>query len=657
MLKNRSPRWEPTDAYLTGTRLAATMARVGAQSVRDFCELSIGEPERFWNATLEDLGYQWHKPYDLLRTDADHSGDARWFVGGLTNVAHNAICRWAASTRADEPAIIEATEEGGRNVLTYRELDRYAEAVARGLSGLGVEQGDRVALVLPFTAEAAASLLAIAALGAVAVPLFSGYGVDSMGERLRDSRPRVAIVAETVVRRGREIAVRQTLEPALESLLGIQVVLVGARHAAISRGRLDIPWDTLVTSQRLDALSTRAVDPNEPVLIAYTSGTTGKPKGVVHSHAGLPLKIAQEMTQVMDIGPGSRVLRITDMGWIGGSYTILSGLTAGATLVMYSGAPTWPDAGRLWNEVAKHEVTHLGIAPTLARMMRAAQASPTDDQIASLRMTTSVGEAWDEPTYSWYAQHVGANRLPIVNHSGGTEVGNLLCALPALPISFGQFNTSVPGVDVAVYNENGVPVYDEEGELVVRQPFVGLTLGIHGDRRRFETAYLKRFPGAWLQGDRGVAHADGTWELKGRSDDRLKVSGHSVSPDEIEGAALAAAGVSAAAAIGVPDAITGTRIVLFVVPAVGAEAESLVGRVLEATTKYLGKALAPAEVYIVTGLPRTPGGKLMRRAVRSAFIYPDSGTAGDTGVDGEQLDLDGASALAAIAEAARLRTV
>jgi acetyl-CoA synthetase len=653
MLDNRPERWEPSDPYLTGTRLAATMSRVSVRSVSAFCDLSVADPERFWAATLDDLGYEWLTPYAKLRDEPAHPSRTRWFIGGLTNVAHNAISRWAASARAGQPAIVEVTEAGTSKIVTYRELDRYAAAVARGLTGLGVGPGDRVAIVLPFTTEAAASLLAVAALGAVAVPLFSGYGADAMAQRLHDANPRVAIVGESITRRGRAIPLRATLSPALDAIPNLQVVLVsdGERLGSPPSTR-DIPWQALAGTERGEALPVVAVDPNEPVLIAYSSGTTGQPKGIVHSHAGLPLKAAQEMAQVMDIGPGSRVLRVTDMGWVGGSYTILSGLTTGATLVMYSGAPTWPDAGRLWEVVAEHGVTHLGISPTLARMMQAAAAVPTADQITSLRMTTSVGEAWDASSYSWYARSVGANQLPIVNHSGGTEVGNLLCAMPALPISFGRFNSTVPGVDVAVYDESGVSITDEAGELVVRQPFVGLTRGLHGDDgRRFESTYWARFPGAWWQGDRAAAHADGTWELQGRSDDRMKVAGHSISPDDIEGAAVAVPGVSSAAAIAVPDPIAGSRVVLFVVPAIDADTSGLLERVRTATAESLGKALAPSEFYFAAGLPRTPGGKLMRRAVRHAFLHPEAGAAGETGIDGEQLDVEGARALASIAAA------
>lgn len=651
--------WQPTERYVSGTRLAATMRAVGISDTREFHALSVQDHERFWKATLDELGYEWLTPYEDFKDDSAGPAAVRWFRGGRTNVAYNAVCSAGKAELRDQAAIVEVAENGHERSYTYGELSRYASAAAAGLVDLGVNPGDRVALLLPFTADAAAALLAIAALGAVAVPLFSGYGEAAMAERLQDADPRVALVSETITRRGQHLRLRDALAPALATLPAMRIVSVPEPGSDAARGtqhRGDVSWESLVARPDAGDLTVRPVEPNEPVLIAYTSGTTGKPKGIVHAHAGLPLKTTQEMAQIMDIGPGSRVLRITDMGWIGGSYTVLSGLTVGATLIMYAGVPTYPTADRVWREIERHRATHLGLAPTLARMMKAQDAAPTPGQISSLHMTSSVGEAWDEATYRWYCERVGGNRLPVVNHSGGTEVGNLLCAIPSLPIAFGRFNTPVPGIDARVYDEAGHPIRDETGELVVASPFVGLTLGVHHDQARYRSSYWERYPGAWYQGDRATAHADGTWELNGRSDDRLKVAGHGVSPDVVENAAMAVEGVAAAAAVGIPDAITGTRIVLFICAATPEHTEGLSERVRQETAKKLGKALAPAEVHLTPGVPRTPGGKVMRRAARHAYLNPEAGSLGHTDVEGERLDAQSAAAVRAIAAIASPRT-
>ena len=356
------------------------------------------------------------------------------------------------------------------------------------------------------------------------------------------------------------------------------------------------------------SLTPLPVDPNSDLVIAFSSGATGEPKGIRHSHAGLPLKIAQEMAQIMDIGPGSTLLRIADLGWIGGPYTIYSGLMTGATIALYPGSPTWPTADRLWSLIEDVSATHLAISPTLARQLQRESSAPEPSQIASLTMTTSVGEPWDRGTYEWYWTSVGNRELPIVNHSGGTEVGNLLCAIPVLPISFGRFNSAVPGIAAAVYCEDGDVILDNAGELVVTRPFVGMTTGLLAGDDAYQATYWQRFPGAWYQSDRAVRHADGNWELLGRSDDRLKVSGQGVMPSEIEAVALATPGVLDAAVIGAPDHITGTRIVLFIVAESVEARPGLPDRVHRSIRADLGPALAPQEVYVVDDLPRTPNG-------------------------------------------------
>jgi acetyl-CoA synthetase len=363
-------------------------------------------------------------------------------------------------------------------------------------------------------------------------------------------------------------------------------------------------------------------------MVIYTSGTTGKPKGAVHVHGGFPAKAAQDLAHCFDLQRGDVILWATDIGWMMGPWLIAGGLMLGATIVLYDGTPDFPDASRMWRIVERHRVTHLGISPTAIRgLMRSGEAPVRAADRSSLLVLGSTGEPWNPDPWWWYFREVGEERCPIINYSGGTEIGGgILGCTTWTPIQPGSFRGPVPGMDADVVDERGHPVRGAVGELVIRKPWPGMTRGFWkdaspGDESRYLATYWDRFPGVWVHGDWARVDDDGYWYIEGRSDDTLKVAGKRVGPAEVESAAVAHLGVSEAAAIGVPHELKGEAIVVFAVLRPGVEATSaLEATVKDTVAEKLGKPLRPEAVRFVTQLPKTRNGKILRRVIRGAYL-------------------------------------
>ncbi len=360
----------------------------------------------------------------------------------------------------------------------------------------------------------------------------------------------------------------------------------------------------------------------------YTSGTTGRPKGALHTHCGLGLKLGQDVRLTLDLKPGERLLWPTDFGWFGGTVTILGCLLAGATLVIAEGAPTFPDAGRMWRMIEDYRVTHFGTAPTLARMLRReADGLRGGYDLASVRAVPSSGEAWDRESWNWVMHQVFGGRAPILNFSGGTE----MCAIVASNILFaqkpGSFNGPVPGTggDIVALDGTSVAV-GEIGELVMREACIGTTRGLWRDAQRYLESYWSLIPGMWVQGDLASRDADGFWFLHGRSDDTMKIAGKRIGPTEFEDVLLATGTVSEAAVVGIPDAVTGSAVVVVAVPAPGQPGDAAQGRMLaDALAQALGRAFRPKRVIFVADLPKTRSMKVMRRVVRTTLAGQPGG--------------------------------
>jgi acetyl-CoA synthetase len=544
----------------------------------------------------------------------------RWFPGGLLNAYDSAVVRHRRSD-PERVALIAETEAGTVRQLTYAQLEDAVERTAAGLRAIGVERGVAVGLYLPLVIENAVALLACTKLGAVAVPLFSGFGAEAIRQRLADADARVLITADGAMRRGRPVAMKPIADQAVAGLPRIahQVVVRCAGIEAPRQAGRDLAWDDLARSERV---ATEAMRSDEPLLLLYTSGTTGRPKGTVHGHAGLPIKAAQDWAFGMDVRPAERVMWVTDMGWVMGPLLVFGSLMLGGTAVLYDGAPDYPEPRRVWSVAERHAVTHLGISPTLTRVLMAAgERAVPEKALSRLRVLASTGEPWTPEAWSWLFEVVGRGELPIMNYSGGTECGGGLVSGNFLtPSKPGSFAGPIPGVDAAVFNEHGEPVRGEVGELVVRRPYLGMTLGLWKDPARYLETYWSRWPDVWVHGDWALIDEDGLWYILGRSDDTIKVAGKRVGPAEVEAAALDGTDVAEAAAVGIPDPIKGQSVVVFVVPRPHADPASIPAAVSRSVERSLGRPFKPAGVHVLARLPKTRNGKILRRVIRNVFV-------------------------------------
>jgi acetyl-CoA synthetase len=602
--------WSPDAERLESANLTRLMRRLGVERYSDLHRVSVDEPERFWRELVDDLGLVFARKWDHVLDVTDGIEWARWFIGAELNLAESCVHRWARE-RPDEEALVGLFQDGQRSSLTWAEASTAVRRLAEALVELGVEPGDRVALFMPMCPAVAVASHACAHVGAVQVPIFSGFAAPAIAQRLEDSQAKVVICADSSLRRGQRIAMRETVE----DVAGDRQLIVWDRDQDA--------WPELVERQP-GRLETVRVGAEHPYLIAYTSGTTGRPKGAVHVHAGFLASIAREVAYQTDVHAGERIHFVTDMGWIMGPWTVVGGSAVGATVVLSEGAPDFP-GDRLWRTIESERVTMLGVSPTLIRAL-VSRGKPRAD-LSSLRAIATTGEPWNPAPYRWLHERVGGGRVPIVNLSGGTEVGACFLSVAVTePIKECSLGFPALGLDMDVFDARGGPVRGEVGELVCKRPWPGMTRGIWGDPERYLETYWRHFPGVWRHGDWASVDEDGYWYLHGRSDDTLNIAGKRIGPAELESAAVGHPAVAEAAAIGVPHELKGEAAWLFCVLAPGAEAShELTREVARAVTASLGKAFRPERIEFVAALPKTRSAKIMRRAVRATALGKDPG--------------------------------
>jgi acetyl-CoA synthetase len=506
-----------------------------------------------------------------------------------------------------------------------------ADRLAGALRELGVRATDTVGIFMPMAPETVAATLACAKLGAVYLPIFSGYAADAVATRLQDAEARVLITADGTTRRGRVVPMKETADDAAAVSPSVRHLVVWARL-----GRTDLPWhegrdhrwEELLDRQPAHFENER-LDSEHPLFVAYTSGTTGPPKGSVHVHGGLLVKMAAEVAYQTDVHPDEILFWVTDLGWIMGPWEIIGAGALGATVFLFDGAPNHPGPDRIWDMVERHRITTLGISPTLIRaLIPAGDEMVKRHDLSSLRILGSTGEPWNPDPYMWFLDVVGGGRCPIINISGGTEVG--ACFLSPLPITDLKPCTlrgPALGMDVDIWDADGRPVGPGEvGELVCKKPWPGMTRGIWKDPDRYLETYWNRWPDVWVHGDWASRDKDGFWFLHGRSDDTMNVAGKRVGPAEVESALAHHPAVVESAAVGIPDEIKGEAIWCFVVSKPGVErTDELAGELAGAVAGHLGKAFKPSRVMFVDELPKTRSAKIVRRSLRALVMGRDPG--------------------------------
>ncbi len=641
--------WTPTAEQAGASRLRHFIDSLGAGDLDGVARLAHDDPQRFWAAMADDIGIEWTRRFDTAMDTSEGLPWTHFWRGGKLNLARNAVTRWARRT-PDRSAVVWEGDDGSTREWTYADLERETAYAAATLQSLGIGAGDSVGLCLPMIPETAALFLACAWLGAIVVPLFSGYGAGAIVSRLADCDAKVLVIVDGFRRRGGTVHMKPVADEAAGQLPSLQHILVvprlGDNSVSMQPGR-DVRYEPMPASF-VTAPPIAETDADSPFMIIYTSGTTGRPKGTVHVHGGFPVKATQDMAHCFDIGEHDRLLWFTDIGWMMGPWAICGALTIGATLVLFDGLPDYPGPDRLWSVVERHRVTVLGIAPTVIRaLMRNGDAPVAAHDLSSLRVLGSTGEPWNTDPWLWYQQKVGGGRLPVINYSGGTEIsGGILAGNMLTPLQPCAFAGPCPGMAADVVDELGRSVRGVVGELVIRAPWPGMTQGFWHDRERYLDTYWSRWPDVWVHGDWVEVDADGLWYIRGRSDDTIKVAGKRLGPAEVELALVAHQAVAEAAAIGVPDALKGEALVVFVVLKPGVtDLPELRTALARRVADDLGKALAPHAVEIVSELPKTRNAKVLRRVVRSVYLGTDLG---------DLSSLENHTAIEAIAGRARL---
>ena len=626
---NQETVWEPHADWIAESNLQRFMDRHGITSYDALMQRATDDVGWFWEAALDDLGIAFYTDYDQILDQSKGVPFASWCIGGKMNIVHNCLDKWQDTERHTQDALRWEAEDGTTRTLTYGELYAEVNRCANALRALGLGKGDAIGLYMPMTPEICIAFLAIAKIGGVILPLFSGYGPEAVATRLSGGKAKAVFTADGFARRGKPIRMKDTMDAALAQCPTVAHVIVHRYQD------LDVPmedgrdqwWHDVMAGHGTDAPTERTAA-EDTVMIIYTSGTTGRPKGAVHTHCGFPVKGAQDMYHSMDLKPGECMYWMSDMGWMMGPWLVFGTLCIGATMVFYDGAPDYPDAGRLWDLVERHQVTHLGISPTLIRALKAHGTAPIARyDVSGLRAVGSTGSPWDPESWRWLFTNVLNGEKPILNYSGGTEIsGGILCGNFFTPLKPGAFSGPVPGMDADVVDTEGKPVRGEVGELVIRQPWIGMTRSFWEDDERYLDSYWRRFDGLWVHGDFAAIDEDGLWYILGRSDDTIKVAGKRLGPAEVEALMNAHNAVAESAAIGVPHKVKGQELVVYVVLQGGHAPTEDLRQTLRATiTDAMGKPLRPREIRFTDALPKTRNAKVMRRVIRATYLGEDLG--------------------------------
>jgi acetyl-CoA synthetase len=621
--------WEPNQDYIENAHLTQFMRLHQISNFDELMERSTQDISWFSEAVLDYLDICFYEPYSNIVDLSRGFAWPQWCVGGMMNIVHNCLDKYMVTDVEHQVAMIAETEEGHTCSYTYGQLYYEVNRAANGLRSLGLGKGDAIGIFMPMTCEIVIATLAIAKIGGIILPLFSGYGSGAVASRLDDANAKALFTADGTFRRGRPILMKPIADKAAEQVPTLDHMIVLRRigqEISITPGR-DHWFQDLISGQS-DQSPTERTSAEDILMVIYTSGTTGRPKGAVHTHCGFPVKSAQDMAFGTDLHPGQVLYWMTDMGWMMGPWLVFGALILGSTFFMYDGAPDYPAADRLWDMVERHQISVLGVSPTLIRsLIPSGEEHILKHDLSSLRFFASTGEPWNPDPWMWLFEKVGEKKRPIINYSGGTEIsGGIVMGNPILPLKPSAFSGPCPGIAADVFDDDGKSVRNQVGELVIKAPWIGMTRGFWKDPQRYEDTYWSRWPDVWVHGDFAAIDSDGLWYILGRSDDTIKIAGKRLGPAEVESILVNHPMVVEAAAIGVPDSIKGNVVVVFCVLVPGFEPnENLREELIDTVVKSLGKPLAPREILFVKDLPKTRNAKVMRRMIRAAYLGQDLG--------------------------------
>ncbi len=585
------------------------------ETIRDLYDYADSNLEDFYDRIISHLGIWFFKKYDSVREKTERKEFTKWFPGGEINITFNCVERYRQRKKY---ALKWENEEGIRGGMTFEELDEKTGKLSGSLISLGIKPGDRIGIYMPMIPEAVIAMYSIMRIGAVAVPMFSGYGRESVEIRVKDAEIKYVFTVESYTRKGRVIKMADSIR----GINGLNLIVFGGMEN-------EYDFQSLMEGGHYTrSVHTKSED---PAIMLYTSGTTGKPKGTVHVHGGTVVNIAKEVYYYTDVREGDTLYWITDLGWMMGPWEIIGANAVGACVFLYPGAVDYPNTERVWDMVERNNITVLGLSPTFVRTVK---SKGVTRKFKGVKAFASTGEPWDTESWMYLFETLGNRKIPICNVSGGTDIiGCFVASTPVIPLKPKCLYRGL-GMNVTVLAEDGREVVDEVGLLATREHLPSMTRGIWKDEKKYIDTYWSKFPGYWVQGDWAVRDSDGYFTLLGRSDDVMKVAGKRVGPGEIEDAANSVRDVVESASFGIPDEIKGEAIVIFYT---GKDDDSVRNNISRRVEEVLGKSFKPKYIFCIDALPKTKNGKIMRRLLRSAFLNISVGDT--TGLDsGEVLE-------------------
>jgi len=624
MTENRV--FEPPADLAANSNVKAWMDKHGIKDLDELLE-KTQDIEWFWKEMADEL-IEFYKPYDkVLDWDAPW---AQWFVGGEYNIVHDALDRHMKTDVKDKICFRFEGEPGEKKDWTYAEMYREVNKLANAMKSLGVGKGDRVGIYMPMLVELPIAMLACAKIGAIHSVVFSGFSPTAFAERLNDCEAKLAITCDHFWRRGKKVALKDQTDAAMELAPTVENVIIYKRTGdpvQWKEGR-DHWWHEITADQPAEC-ETEKLDANDLLYILYTSGTTGHPKGIQHAHAGYALGTATTLKWVFDLKKDDVWWCAADIGWVTGhSYIVYAPMILGVTSVLYEGAPAFPEADRWWDMVEQHKVSVLYTSPTAVRAhMKLGEDHPSKHAMSSLRLLGSVGEPINPEAWMWYHTFVGKENCPIMDTWWQTETGHfMITPLPITPLKPGTATKPFPGIAAKVYNEEGEPITEAGGHLVIEKPWPGMLRGLYKNPDRYKNVYWSRFKDTYLAGDVTRMDSDGYFWIQGRADDVLNVAGHRIGNSEVESALVSHPKVAESAVVGKPHELKGESLCAFVVLMQGVEpSDELRNELREHVGVEIGKIARPDEIWFVHDVPKTRSGKIMRRVIRAKAIGEEVG--------------------------------
>ncbi|MDQ2074602.1 AMP-binding protein [Haloarcula sp. H-GB4] len=631
-------RYEPSETFVTESNVYAFMQKHGIEDFEELHRRTVtdidGEPasglDWFWDEIVDYLDLEFYEEYEQVRDDTDGPQFTDWYVGGELNIAHNVVDRHAApdAENRNTVATIWEGEDGTVREITYHELHQQANRVANALEERGIGTGDTVGLYMPMVPEIVPLLYGCFKVGAIAVPIFSGFGVDATATRIEDAECSVLFTGDGFYRRGSEIDLKSAADEAIEPAGHVEHTIVynrlGSAESALSWDPDRDEWWADAVGSQSDDYETKSLPADHESMLLYSSGTTGKPKGIVHTHAGGLVQPAKELFFSFDHKPADRFFWVSDIGWMMGPWTLIGNHAHGGTVFMYEGAPDYPEPDRFWKMIDTHNLSVFGISPTAIRaLQKHGDEWLEGHDLSTLRLLGSTGEPWDPDSWEWFLENVGDGTTPIMNISGGTEIfGCFLQPTPLHSLKPGTLGGPALGMDIDIVDAQGASVAEdnEKGYLVCQSSAPSMTKSLWSGDERYLEEYWSRFGDMWDHGDWAQKDEDGFWFLHGRSDDVLNVAGRKVGPAEVESSLIEHDAVNAAVAIGADDETKGTAVVTYVILNEGYEESDDLRETLRAQVgTALGKPFRPREVRFVDEFPETQSGKIVRRIIQSVY--------------------------------------